>query len=244
MTMDVPRYIAASRCWEAPLRYKWDDWELDQFESPVDEALLERLAGLSQRANVAWTIACAEWICHRLAPHMAGDLLPFQRLEAAWAQVVDARYSLALSDPPDRWPGPVKRPVLRSLELIDFAVDAADRDGEPEQVGAAIARLAEHVMVNPAPFRSWQATVLDRLEALYPLDPDEALGEVVPREALDPGRKFDPRSTPELIGRLLDLLARSDNPFLRSRQELLAYGFTGMPYVFDIDADRDARIRW
>ena len=75
-----------------PLRYTWDDWELEQFESPIDEDLLAGLSGLSQRADVAWWIACAEWVCWRLAPHLGGDQLPFQRLDAAWAQVVDPQY--------------------------------------------------------------------------------------------------------------------------------------------------------
>lgn len=242
--MDVPQYIAASRCWEAPVRYTWDDWDLELFESPVDESLLERLEGLSQRANVAWCIACAEWICHRLTPHLDGDLLPFLRLEAAWAQVVDARYSFALTDPPERWAGPIKRPVLRSLELVDFAVDAADRDDDPASVGAAIARLADHLMADPSPLRAWQVAVLERLEVLYPFDPDESLGDVVPREALDPERTFDPHQTQVLVANLLSDLSRSDNPFLLTRQEMLERGFQGVPYLFDIQADRDRRFRW
>jgi hypothetical protein len=242
--MHVPAYIAASRCWEAPLQYAWDDGDLEPFESPVDEALHARLEGLSQRANVAWCIACAEWIGHRLGPHLYGDPLPFQRLEAAWAQVIDARYSFALTDPPERWAGPVKRPVLRALELIDFAVDAAERDDVPADISATLARLAEHVMDDPSPLRAWQEAALSRLRALYPFDPEESLGDVVPREALDPGRAFEPGETPRLIADLLTRLHQSDNPFLRSRREMLARGFEGVPYVFDSQADHDMRFRW
>jgi hypothetical protein len=242
--MDVPAYIAASNCQQGPLRYTWDDWELDKFESPVDESLQTQLSGLSQRANVAWCIACAEWICYRLAPYLGGDLLPLQRLEGAWAQVVDARYSYSLVAEPQDWAGPIKRPVLRALELVDFAVDAMTKDDDPASVGAAIARLAEHLLADPAPFRRWQLCALARLQALYSLDSDDGLGEVVPREALDPGREFDPRQTQALINDFLAGLSRGDNPFMLSESEMLSRGFEGEPYHFSIEVDRDMRFRW
>jgi hypothetical protein len=244
VALDLPRYIAASGCQQGALRYSWDDWDLDQFESPVDESLLARLSAVAQRANVAWCIACAEWICHRLAPHLHGDPLPLQRLEAAWAQVVDARYSHSLVADPQLWAGPVKRPVLRALELVDFAVDAMTRDESPAPIGAAISRLTDHLLADPGPFRCWQARTLERLEALYLLDSDETLGEVVPREALDPERDFDPRQTEVLVSDFLTRLSREDNPFLLSPSEMLARGFPGVPYLFSAEADRELRFRW
>lgn len=242
--MDIPAYITASINQQGPPRYTWDDWEFDRFESPVDESLLAQLSGLSQRANVAWCIACAEWICYRLIPYLDGDLLPIQRLEGAWAQVVDARYSYSLVAEPQDWAGPIKRPVLRALELVDFAVDAMTRDEDPAAIGAAIVRLADHLLADPEPFRHWRLRALDRLQALYPLDPDESLGEVVPREALDTDREYDPAQAELLTNEFLFRLSCADNPFLLSENEMLSRGFDGKPYRFSIEADRDMRFRW
>ena len=99
-------------------------------------------------------------------------------------------------------------------------------------------------MIDAVPLQTWQTAVLDRLEVLYPLDPEESLGEVVPREAFDPQREFDPRQTPRLVQDLLTRLSRGDNPFLLSRRDLVARGFVGMPYLFDVEADRDRRFSW
>lgn len=242
--IEIPPYIAASQCQVAPLRYTWDDWELDKFESPLDDSLSTTLSGLSQRANVAWTIGCAEWIFFRLAPHLAGDILPLQRLEGAWAQVIDDRYSYSLVADPQDWAGPVKRPVLRALELVDFAVQAMARDDDPAEVGAAAATLAAHVLVDATLFNLWQARILERLQALYRRNPEETLGEVIPREVLDPDRPFDPSQTETLINTFLSSLPAGDNPFMLTGGELAKRGFGGVPYRFDIDADRDQRFRW
>jgi hypothetical protein len=80
-----------------------------------------------------------------------------------------------------------------------------------------------------------------RLEFYYQRQTDETLGDVVPREALDPNFDFNPERTQFLIDRFLADLSRRTNPFLSSPEKMLEGGFVGTPYVFDMEADRQYR---
>src|SRR5438128_12261621 len=93
MTLTVPRYVQVSGIQDAAIRYKWDDWNVEEVDMPLEEALQERLHRVSQRAVAAFTIGTAEWIVYRFAG-LSDDPFPAQRLEAAWAQVVNIRYSM------------------------------------------------------------------------------------------------------------------------------------------------------
>lgn len=244
MVLAVPPYIAEVRFQYDPLRYTWDDWDLDRAESPVDESLLADLQQLSQRANVAYCSACAEWVAYPLCALLKDDF-PLQRLEGAWAQVIDPRYSWSLADSPEKWAGPIKRPVLRAIELIQFAVDAMDRDQSPAEIAATSAKLATHLWGHDVmPFLKWQGRVVARLLEHYRLDADETMGDVVPREALDPEHSFDPANTQDLINDFLQRLCGSNNPFLCSNDEMSARGYKGPYCRFDQEYDRKLRFEW
>lgn len=244
MTLAAPPHIAGLRLQLDPLRYTWDDWDLDQVESPVDESLLVKLEQLSQRANVAFCIACAEWIVYPLCA-VLGDQILLQRLEAAWAQIIDPRYCVSLDVSPDDWAGPLKGPALRAVDLVEFAVDAFTRDNSPADIAATASKLTTHLLVRDvAPFLRWQEQVLARLMEYYRLDPDETMGDVVPREALSPEHSFDPAHTQDLMNVFLQRLCESGNPFLCSGDEMSDRGYKGPYCQFDPEYDRKLRFDW
>ncbi len=246
MALPIPRYVAAANLHDATIRYRWDDWNVEQAEEPIDQDFYKRLEGISQRANAALTIASAEWIVHRFAP-FADVSLALQYVEAGWAQIVDFRYG---SGPWDAyadehaWCGPVLRPIWTAMYRIQFALEVAKDDEAPELRAAWITRLAPYLMSDPTPYQLWLDEIMARLESLYRRDQRETLGEVVPREALDPEHAFTIKMTESLINSFLQTLDVRSNPFLAAPESLVPEWRDGKPYVFSIERDRVARFEW
>jgi hypothetical protein len=246
MTLLVPRYIDAANIQDNTIRYRWDDWNVEQAEEPIDEEFYKRLEGVSQRSNAALTIATAEWIIHRFAT-FADITLPQQYVEAGWAQVVDFRYGAVHWDmyaEEQAWSGPVLRPIWTAMYRIQFALEVAKDDETPELRAAWITKLAPYLMTDPSPYQMWLNAVMARLQSLYRRDPLETLGEVVPREALDPQYPFAIEQTEPLINRFLSTLDYRSNPFLASPEAMLAEGLEGTAYAFSIQQDRKERFEW
>jgi hypothetical protein len=246
LAVSPPDYIRAANIQDPIVRFKWDDWDMRVLELPVDDVLAARLLRISQRADVAFALATAEWIAHRFS-QFSDDLTARQYLEAAWAQVAHWRYRSLNWDGdvnPRDWSGPVRMPVWRAMSLTEFSITEAEQDGAPSRGAVLIAGLAQHVMADSKPYLDWRDRVMERLETLYALDPEDTMGEVVPREALDPDFDFNPAQTELLVNRFLAGLDRRANIFLNTPEKMLEQGFKGTPYAFDIDRDRKARYQW
>lgn len=246
MPLPIPQYLQAAKIQDSILRYKWDDWNTEGTGHQIDEESYNRLVTVSQRANLAFAISTTEWIVYRFT-RLLDDSLPTQYLEAAWAQVVQWRYrALTIEGDTDskNWAGPIRSPVWWALALVEYASTEAEHDGNPSVAAARIANLAQHIMTDATPYRKWCDCTIKRLEYLYPWDPEEHLGEVVPREALDPGLDFRIEQTESLINRFLASLDYQANPFLNSPEVMLQQGFEGIPYVFSIEKDRQDRFEW
>ena len=239
----TPSYLTGANLQDPSIRYKWDDWNEEQADRPIDKKFQARLKGLSQRAIIAFTVGSAEWIVHRYAT-LTDVKMPALYLEMAWANIVDFNYcAMTWQDyeDADEWVGPIKRPVAIAMDRVDNAFQAVIGDKRPDIRAARITNLAVYVMTDPAPYVAWRERTMARLEALYPLDPNDRLGEVVPREALDPDYPFDVNQTEQLVNQFLASLNPKANAFLNPADEMVAQGYTGRPYRFDIEADRVAR---
>jgi hypothetical protein len=243
MSLTIPQYLRVSNIQEIEVRFLWDDWKVEEVDMPLDDAFQDRLHPLSQRAIAAFTIGIAEWIIYRFGA-LSNDPGPVQYLEAAWAQVIDLRYS-SLSDViPEDWTGPVRGPIGVALRRVIFALDQSHSDGDPAWRAGRASKLAEHVIPDPTLYRQWRDHILDRLERVYPLDPAEKLGDVVPREAMDPDTDLDVLETEVRINRFLSGLDYTNNRFLSPPDEMLKRGFVGTPYLFSLEADRKIRYDW
>jgi hypothetical protein len=243
VTTSAPGYIPLAEIQTKIIRYEWDDWNVEVAEEPIDEALLERLQKISQRASAAFAIASAEWIVFRFASLMEADE-PFWYLETAWAQIIDARYGLEWDPLQSGWSGPVMGPIRQALMWAGDTIEQVEDDLDPAESAATIARLVEYVLPTIDAYRNWSDRVLARLETHFPFNEKDPKGDVVPREAMDPAFDFTLESIEHLVNAYLAKLDRDTNPFLNSPEGMIEQGFKGTPYVFNIEQDRQARADW
>ncbi len=257
MTLGVPGYLQTARIQDDTLRYEWDDWDDLPAVTTTDEELLARLPRVSQRAVLAFMCGTAEWIYHRLAK-LCDDPAPSDYLEAAWALIVEVRYCgygtgmwwQNYEAETESWVGPVKGPIGDGLERLEIACQQLALEGtDPVRRAGLIAALATYIMLDPAPYKRWCELVLDRFEALYARDPEDEMGDVVPRQAVNPEFDFHVEQTEALINQFLGSLDYRANKFLSSPEEMLEseellMRFQGTPYVFDIELDRRTRHGW
>lgn len=253
MTLSMPNYLQAANIQHNSLRYEWDDWRtLLALEAP-DEKLVARLKGVSQRAVLAFACGSAEWIVYRFTK-LCDSLTPWNYLEAAWAMIVDVRYvgygnSTGWQVHAYKgWDGPVKRPIRNALNYLEIAFQelASEYHTDPSTDAGMISALACYVMSDPGPYKKWREQLLKRFEAIYRRNPEDELGDVVPRQAVDPEVDFKIEQTESLINEFLSRLDHRSNPFLSSPEGMLEHfegeeDFQGTPYVFSIEVDRKSR---
>lgn len=244
MPLHVPSYIANAKVADNVLRYAWDDWNLKPYYGDLsDEDLYDEFSGLSYRAAVALTIACAEWVVHRYA-FVSDDPVPLQYIEAAWAAVVDENYLSPWQPPDEDWMGPIRGPLSVALLIIREAIGTAVHEDEQAIPIIYIGNLAEHVLPDASAFLEWRDNILDRLLLLYPLDDEETLGEVVPREAMDPDYPFAVEQTEGLVEQFLTQIDYRTNPLLASPHAMIEAGSETTPYRFDLADDKRKRVNW
>ena len=229
MALPLPNHLRRANIQDSSLRYTWDDVKYQTAYYPLDDDFLSRMARISQRANVAFAIACAEWIVHRLGK-VSKDPMPAEYLEAAWAAVVDACYTRYHETDEDEWSGPIRKPLAVAVMLVVDSIIRMEDDDLPEVDAVSLSNLAEHLLPDSTLFRDWRERVLARLERLYPRNPLDTRGVPVPREALDPDFDFRPEMAPELLRHFLRSSNHQSNAFLRSPEEMKAIGFEGTPY--------------
>lgn len=243
MTLVIPHYIQDANIQDDSIGYKWDDWNVEQAEEPIDDEFYARLEGISQRAIIAFTISTAEWIVHRFEM-LSKDRSLLQYLKSAWAMIVSWHYcGITWEDYADekKWIGPVKGPLGIAMTRVHYAIQQTLENEDPELRAAWITNLAQYLITDPTPYLKWRERVMERLKRLYQLDPEEKLGEVVPRQALDPDFDLKVDQTESLINRFLSGLDHKINPFLNSPEKMLKEGFMGTPYVFNVEDDRRKR---
>lgn len=251
MNLSVPKYLEASNCQANSLHHAWDDRKsLPELES-LNEELVARLAGVSQRAVLAFASGSAEWLVYRFE-RLTDTTDAWDFIQTAWAMTVHPRYCVGFEfwsyETEKGWEGPVRRPIRMALEFLDaaFYLLTSEYHTDPTSMTASISALTTYVMTDPAPYQRWVEDVLYRFEGLYPRDPRDPLGDVVPRQAVDPDVHFSADQAEALINQFLATLDHRSNRFLRDPAAILEpfegeEDFKGTPYVFDIDGDRTSR---
>jgi len=240
--LSIAGFIRDENVQDPRLRFRWDEWGDALFSAPVDETVAGIFQNLSHRANVAFSCTTAEWIVYRFA-NLIDATEPLQCLEAAWAQQIDFRYS---SDwrLGDNWEGPAKGPVRMALDQVSLAIEKERDYLDPSSSSAQLDKYARYLLTEPEPYRRWSRLIAHRFAKLYSLNPEDKLGDVVPREGIDPDIDFDPKLTDQLVNDYLRRVNFSQNPLLNTPDMMLEDGFEGIPYVFDIAEDRRQRLDW
>jgi hypothetical protein len=253
VTLLVPQYIKVSGIQDSAIRYQWDDWKRLPAAVAPDPEATDRLQQISQRAVLAFACGASEWIVCRFAT-LCNDPAPWHFIEAAWAMILDVRYSGFGSGTgwqsyaQKSWVGPVRGPINRALVRLECAFINLAREGhnDPTEYASRLSTLAAYLMTSPAAYKRWRGWVIGRLEQLYPRNLQDPIGDVVPREVIDPDSDFQVELTEHLINRFLSSLDHRSNIFLSSPEGMLEHfdgsaDFKQTPYVFSMDADRKAR---
>jgi hypothetical protein len=168
-----------------PVAHAWDDGDPYLSVGDPDPKVVQALRGVSQRAKKAFAIAAAEWVVFRFGK-LSESPLPLYYVEASWAGLVKWKLCY-LWDPGHKdKDGPVRGPIDMTMRELTNCHRAL-KLGEGEIHAATIDKIARHVIPDPASYLAWQKEALARLHALYPLNPDDPFGPLVPRQALDPG---------------------------------------------------------
>jgi hypothetical protein len=243
MTLPVPAYVQIDGLRSSSIRYRWDDWDVEAVDCPVDETVHERLNSMSQRAVAAFAIAACEWVVYRFS-NLVSDARLRQYLEAAWAQVCDFRYATHFDIDVDQWQGPVRGPLGVSIRRVKFAIRKAEVEADAAWSAARLSKLVEHVLPDSAAYITWRDCVIDRFVRLYPFDVDESLGDPVPWQFADPACDARIEDAERLLNDFLRGLNPNDNPFLNPPDIMVAQGFAGQPYTFNLREDRRRRFEW
>ena len=235
MNLVRPSYIDADLA-AAPITHSWDDSNVRSAYRPGDPNLIARLEPLSTRAQLALTVAVAEWIVTRLSG-ADPDPVPAQYLQAAWAGTVHQAFCPYIEFNDNEWRGPVRGPLHVVMALYNDALHFEDAD--QEENAAWICQLAELVLPSTDSFHAWLDAVISRLEEWFPApDEDEfdfaydwqAEEPFCPRECFDPAFTFDPADAPGLITAFLATIEDHNNPFMRAPSQLQDAGIEGVPY--------------
>lgn len=251
MTLVVPTHILTANIQDNTIKYKWDDWGWEKAEEPFDKEFAAILGKISQRAILAFMCGTAEWIIERFAT-LADITAPNDYIEAAWVMLNDLRYrNQSWQEYAAKgWDGPIKKPIWIALLRVEVAMEQLAWEGtDPAKRATFISNLASYVMTDKEPYQRWRELTIERFISLYPRDLKDKLGDIVPRQALDPESDFDVEKTEILINEFLGGLNYHTNFFLKSPEEMQEVDtdedegepFEGLPYKFDIEADRRSR---
>jgi hypothetical protein len=256
MAITIPKYIQSANIQSATIDYEWDDWATIPALQKDDETLREQLSKLSDRAVLAFMCGSAEWLYFRLAP-FCNDLAPAEYIEGAWAMIIDVRYcgygkgTWWESYSRKKWNGPIQGPIEQGLLRLECAIQELFwRDNDPVWRADRLYALTSYVMPNIGPYQEWCTQVMSRFEKFYLKDPNDMLGDVVPREAVDLDFNFQPEHTESLMNQYLNRLDWKSNIFLSSPEGMLQVFddddgdnvFQGQPYEFRMEDDRRRRM--
>jgi hypothetical protein len=253
MTLAPRGFLSSANIQDNVLRYRWDDWKSVPALEVPDEKLEGRFEQISQRSILAFECATAEWVVHRFG-RLENDPAPLAFIQAAWAMTIHPRYSGYGKGPgwqhlsTNGWEGPIRRPIKKALDRLEISIEhlASEFHADPSTGAALLYALAAYVMNDPEPYERWAGQVFERFESLYPRDPNDPLGDPVPREATDPLYPFQIEQTESFINQFLSGLDYRSNMFLSTPEGMLSSfegepDFPGTPYRFDLALDRRTR---
>jgi hypothetical protein len=213
MALPPPSYVPLALLEKMPVSHRWNDWDPYSLLGTQDPTTQMRLARVSDRAQIAYAIGCAEWVTYRFQ-HLFDDLRPYEFLEASWACEMSSDFATPPQLAEEEWQGPIRAPIDLSLVTI-LNTFYTTEDGSGEVDAAFAERIPLHVLTDHAPFLQWRDRVFDRFEKLFHRETNDLLGSPVPREAMDPDVPVSEEMLDKYVGQFFSQLGQTANPFLR-----------------------------
>ncbi|QDH70345.1 hypothetical protein [Marilutibacter alkalisoli] len=210
----IPAYIDLAALQRSPVAFLWDDWDPYASLGKFDPDTEERLSAMSDRAIIAFTIGCAEWVAARLWRNRP-EPTPFRFMEACWAyNMTDNLFWLPPESDEREWQGKELAPIDLALMTILNAIYGTE-DATSADEGALAEQIALRVLPGPSGFPEWRREALQRLAQLCPRLPTDSLGPPVPKEALDPAMPLHALDAQKSVADFLEGLDTDRNPYLR-----------------------------
>lgn len=241
-----PAYIREAALEGLPADYRWDRSYTVKSLTKLEDLVQK----ISTRGQIALGAVVAEWVVWRLTG--LGETRPLLlRVESLFAMSADYRYAVEKPNNPYLGrKGPIDEPLHDTFrELNKMANHMHAFWTSVAQEVALTCHLVRQILPRPQPFDKWFKQAAKTLGQIYPnetygeVDDDSeeapeversrALGVPVPRQALDPSSKYEPRQGPALIREFLSSLDYKTNPYLSSPEQMKARGFEGVPYTYD-----------
>jgi hypothetical protein len=238
--LSIPEFLK-----ETNVQTDWDNnnQTVDPKSDPETKTRLEKL---SYRAIQAFASGSTEWLVYRF--DKTTDTKPaWNFIELAWAMIVHLRYGQGPESwmyySGKNWQGP--KPVQKALELLESTFYTFEV--EPSLPASKLVSLAKSVLADSSSYIEWSEKILKRLETFFPYNEEDPLGDVVPREAVDPEFDFQVIQTEELVNNFLSKLDPGVNNFFNSPDVMTEViegetEFKGIPFKFDIEQDRNSRL--
>lgn len=209
---------------------------------------LDKVGKLSSCASAALATAATEWTLFRLT---TAETYPsaYMYVEAAWAGIIDLLYlnNFRISVEGDLVPKVLG--CFGTYRACDLLARVFHYLLKPDNYNDALLtetclKLARDVQPQKKHFDAWLEAAFERLTLLYPKPPiregakcteiaQTIIGAPVPRQALETTTKFDMAQADNYLDKYLQNLDYTNNPYLRTPEEMLELGFTGVPYRWE-----------
>lgn len=199
---------------QAPLLYEWDFWDPYELLGQPNESAIKVLEGLSDRAQIAFAIGCAEWVVARLSKHLS-NIKAYDYLEACWAFQMDKSIAAPVAPQEDEWTGIVLAPIdLAIVTVLNTYYTTEDGQGASESAFSELIPL--WVLTDKTPFITWKNHVTQRLTSYFPRQDNDHWGDPVPREVLDTSITLNPELFHQQVENYLGDVDRIRNPLIRA----------------------------
>jgi hypothetical protein len=226
MLNEPPAYVKAAGVMGAPAKYEWNSDLAMDLDDVENDRLYDAINETSFRAKMAIAAALTEWIAWRLHGHV--DITEaLQRVEAAWASVIDPKYTKSLDfqgsadDDTERVKGPLEAALSHLGDAHEEYVHGSIYLAEPVM---KLAMLARHLAPDKKRFDAWLSETLRRTAKTFPrgvqYDEDseryDASAETpVARDFFEPGSKYSDAANQKAIRQFLENAQAKKNPYLR-----------------------------
>jgi hypothetical protein len=205
-------FIPETAIYTTPPTYAWDEYDPYSVLADRDRTTEGSLEKLTDRAQVAYALGCAEWVVFTLLPLIEDDR-PLQLLEAFWAFQMSDYYALPDELIEEEWQGPIRGPIDLSLVTVRNTVILAEEGNS--QIHAAFSELIPlYVLCDPAPFFTWRTHALEILQR-FASNATTQRGDPIPRELIMNLPGMQPQlPAGEWMNRFLASVDPAQNPFL------------------------------
>lgn len=170
MPLEQPSYIY-KHISETPIDYKWNEDIALDFITAESNKLYDAIDLSNPRAMVAIGIAVTEWVIWRFKEHSELIKDAHDRVEAAWAGLINPKYSknLQYKVPTDQDKSMVDGPVGVSLYLLGLIyqdyIDNSEYQAEPVMQQVLLVR---HLILPKKTFTQWLEDILEKTSKKFP----------------------------------------------------------------------------